>query len=169
MSDNTPKFRFKFNLFDTIVLILAIIVVGVLLWSHFGGASFAKKGMDVRYTIRINAAVKGTGALMAAGDELNDNIKNYKLGTVVSSRSEPSLRRLLDEINRKYVMSEMPGYEDIYIDVISGGSYSKDSYGKEKILLSDGYELRVGDAIYVRGPGYLGSGVVYAIERGDAA
>ena len=41
------------------------------------------------------------------------------------------------------------------------------TYGEEDILVGSGYELRVGEKIYVRGPGYLGSGEVYAIERGN--
>ena len=43
----------------------------------------------------------------------------------------------------------------------------RSTYGDEKIVLGSGYEVRVGEKIYVRGPGYLGSGEVYAIERGD--
>jgi len=34
-----------------------------------------------------------------------------------------------------------------------------------QLLINGSYALRVGDKIYVRGPGYIGSGDVIAIER----
>ena len=38
--------------------------------------------------------------------------------------------------------------------------------GAVNALVGGGYAVRAGEDIYVRGPGYLGSGEVYTVERG---
>ena len=74
----------------------------------------------------------------------------------------PATDSIIDEDAEAYVTAEIPGYEDVEIVVESTATY-----GEERVVLGSGYEVRVGEKIYVRGPGYLGSGEVYAIERGN--
>lgn len=81
---------------------------------------------------------------------------------MVSATVMPATDSIINEEAKAYVTAEIPGYEDIEIVVESSVTY-----GEENILVGSGYKLRVGEKIYVRGPGYLGSGEVYAIERGN--
>ena len=39
--------------------------------------------------------------------------------------------------------------------------------GEDSLLLGGGFKLRVGVTAYVRGSGYMGSGPVVSIERGE--
>ena len=89
-------------------------------------------------------------------------MKNFDLGRVVSSETKPAVRSILNEDEGCYVTAEIPGFEDIYI-VVESTSNVSDS----QVVLGSGFEVRVGEDIFVRGPGYLGSGKVYAIERGE--
>lgn len=164
MEQKETKFRLRLNLFDAIVILCALAVGAFLLWNRFkpyAASAGAGPAATIQFTVRLRRTLPGTGALINEGDLLVDVVKNFEVGTVVSSEVRPAVAAVLDENARTYVNAEIPGYEDIYIVMESGASISD-----ERILVGSGYELRVGEAIYLRGPGYLGSGEVYAIERG---
>lgn len=164
MEQNNPKFRLRLNLFDGIVLVLALAVGAFLLWSTLKPASTA--GADspaaatVRYTVRFQRWIEGTGCLVQEGDKLVDNIKNYELGSVVSAEVVPAMSQQLDHEGREYVQTLIPGYEDVLVTVESPCSVTQES-----ITLGGGYKLRVGGTAYIRGEGYMASGPIISIER----
>ena len=165
--EENKGFRLKLNLFDGIVILLALAVAAVLLYMNLkpaapAGDTSAPAAATTQYTIRLQKTLPGTGELIEAGDALVDVVKNFELGTVVSATVMPATDSMINEEAKAYVTAEIPGYEDIEIVVESSVTY-----GEENILVGSGYKLRVGEKIYVRGPGYLGSGEVYAIERGN--
>ncbi len=164
MEQKNDKLRLHLNVFDAIVILLVLAVGAFLLWNRLkpdAGSGQGARSDTIQYTVLLQRAQPGTGACVAQGDALEDAVKNYTIGTVVSAEVLPATKSIIDEDARAYVTADIPGYEDVRIVVESSASISD-----EKILVGSGYELRVGDSIYVRGPGYLGSGVVYAIERG---
>ena len=170
MEQNNGKFRLKLNLFDGIVLIAALAVGAFLLWNAFKPASAASSGTaspstsTVRYTIRFQRLMEGTGSLIQPGDALVDTIKNYNLGTVVSVEIVPVQSQVLDHDNREYVLADIAGYEDALVTVESTCTDSNDT-----LLLDGGYTLRVGGTAYIRGEGYMGSGPIISIEREEQA
>ena len=100
MEQKTPKFRLRPNLFDGIVLVLALAVGALLLWTALKPAPTvdqpAAETSTVRYVVRFQRWMEGTGALIEEGDKLVDNIKNYDLGRVVSAEVVPVEVLLLD-------------------------------------------------------------------------
>ena len=165
--EENKGFRLKLNLFDGIVILAALAVGAVLLYMNLkpaapAGDTSTPAAATTQYTIRLQKTLPGTGELIEAGDALVDVVKNFELGTVVSATEMPATDSIINEEAKAYVTAEIPGYEDIEIVVESSVTY-----GEENILVGSGYKLRVGEKIYVRGPGYLGSGEVYAIERGN--
>lgn len=168
MEENKGRFRLKLNLFDGIVIVVALAVAAVLLYMQLkpaavpAGDASTPAAATTQYTIRLQKTLPGTGDLIESGDALVDVVKNFELGTVVSATVMPATDSIINENAKAYVTAEIPGYEDI--DIVVEASVT---YGEEDILVGSGYELRVGEKIYVRGPGYLGSGEVYAIERGN--
>lgn len=169
MEQNTPKFRLRLNLFDAIVLVLALAVGAFLLWSALKPAAPAVTGAPpaasaVRYTVRFSRLMEGTSALIKEGDELVDTIRNYNLGRVVSVETMPARTQILDQVGRTYVLAEVPGYEDAMVTVESTWTE-----GEDAMLLDGGFKLRVGAMAYVRGEGYMGSGPIVSIERGGQA
>ena len=164
MEQNKKGFRLHLNLFDAIVILAALGVAGVLLWSQLKPAAptAAPAAQKVQYTIVLQKTVPGTGEQVQAGDRLVDTVKNYELGNVVSAETVPAQDFAIDTENGCYVLADVPGKEDVYITVESSAVISDDA-----VTVGSGYAVRVGDDIYVRGPGYLGSGRVYAIERGE--
>ena len=165
MEQNTPKFRLRLNLFDGIVLVLALAVGAFLLWSAMKPAAAPAEGetasaSTVRYTVRFQKWFEGASALIEPGDKLVDNIKNYELGTVVSSEVIPAQSLQLDHQSRQYVLADIPGYEDVLVTVEAPCTTSD-----EAITLGGGYALRVGSVAYIRGEGYMASGPIISIER----
>jgi hypothetical protein len=164
MEQNTPKFRLRLNLFDGIVLILVLAVGAFLLWTALKPetpvAGPSTTSSTVRYTVRFQKWIEGTGALVEPGDKLVDNIKNYELGSVVSSEVVPAQSLQLDHNSRSYVLTTIPGYEDVLVTVEAPCTISNES-----ITLGGGYALRVGSIAYIRGEGYMASGPITSIER----
>ena len=164
MEQNTPKFRLRLNLFDGIVLVLALAVGAFLLWSAMKPAAPAEgetvNTATVRYTVRFQKWIEGTSVLVESGDKLVDNIKNYELGTVVSAEAVPAQSLQLDHQSRQYVLADIPGYEDVLVTVEAPCTTSDES-----ILLGGGYALWVGSVAYIRGEGYMASGPIISIER----
>ena len=164
MEQNTQKFRLKLNLFDGIVLVLAVAVAAFLLWRAMKPA--VQVPMDpsvtstVRYTVRFQRWTPGTSALIQAGARIADNIKNYEIGQVVSAEAEPARIQVLDTQNRRYVWAEMDGFEDVLVTIEAPCTVSDAA-----ITVGGGYELRVGSTGYFRGEGYMGSGPIVAIEE----
>ena len=164
MEQHTQKFRLKLNLFDGIVLVLAVAVAAFLLWRAMKPA--VQVPMDpsvtstVRYTVRFQRWTPGTSALIQAGDRIADNIKNYEIGQVVSAEAEPARIQVLDTQNRRYVWAEMDGFEDVLVTIEAPCTVSDAA-----ITVGGGYELRVGSTGYFRGEGYMGSGPIVAIEE----
>lgn len=164
MEQNKHKFRLRLNLFDCIVILIAVAVAGFLLWSRLKPADTAAvpAAEKLRYTICLQKVIDGASEQMGAGDKLVDAVKKYDLGQVVSVEARPATKSIINEEQRCYVTADIPGYEDVFLVVESTAAI-----GEEKVLVGSGYELHVGEEIFVRGPGYLGSGVVYAMERGN--
>ncbi len=164
--DEKKNFRLRLNLFDGIVLVLALAVGAFLLWRALRPAQAAEAGASssastVRYTVRFSRWPEGTSSLVQVGDKLEDNIKNYKLGTVVKAEAAPCETLLLDHDAHAYVLAYTEGYEDVLVTVESQAVVA----GKA-VTVGGGYEVRVGAMAYIRGEGYMASGYIVAIERG---
>lgn len=164
MEQNTPKFRLKLNLFDGIVILLALVAGGLMLWTALKPQAPAPAGYtassDVRYTIRFRRWAPGSSGAVKAGDKIADNIKNYEVGQVVSVQAVPALAQVPDQNSRRWVWAELEGFEDVLVTVESPCVISDDA-----ITIGGGYQVRVGTVGYFRGEGYMGSGPIVAIEE----
>jgi len=164
MSQKPDKFRLRLNLFDSIVLILALAAGAFLLWNALkpDAAPEQAETSTIRYTVRLQRWAEGASVAVKEGARLTDSIRNYEMGRVVSVETEPAWEQVVDHVNRKYVRAVIPGYEDVLITVEAPGTVTK-----EAVTVGNGYVVRVGARAFVQGDGFLGSGYVYAIERED--
>lgn len=164
MEQNRPGFRLRLNLFDAIVILIALAAAAFLLWQRLRPAApdAAPAAAQIEYTIYLRQTLPGTGERVRPGDALVDAVKNIDLGEVSAVRTAPAVRSIINEAEECYTTAGIPGYEDIYITVRASGSVSE-----SQVLVGGGYAVRVNEAVFVRGPGYLGSGEIYSIERGE--
>ena len=161
------KFRFKLNLFDGIVLVLALCVGAFLGYTYLKPtpAPAEEAGVvttsTVRYTVKFQKMMEGTETLVEPGDQLIDNIKNYKLGTVVATEVLPCTTRVEDHVNKQVVRAEVDDHVDLLVTVES----DRATLGSDAVVLDGGYKLRVNTTAYIKGEGYMASGPIMFIER----
>lgn len=164
MEQNKPKFRLRLNLFDGIVLVLALAVAAFLLWRAMKPDAPIQADpaatSTVRYTVRFQRWIPGTSSLVRPGDQIADNIKNYEVGEVVSVQAVPALLRVVDGENRRWVWAEVEGCEDVLVTIEAPCTVSDAA-----ITVGGGYEIRVGAAGFFRGEGYMGSGLIVDLEE----
>ena len=158
------KFRLRLNLFDGIILVLALAVGAFLLWNamkpRIPDEVAPTSTSNVRYTVRLQRCIPGTSQLIQEGDQVADNIKNYVVGNVTAVEAVPCRRRVVDEENLRKIWVETDQYEDILLTLESPCQITDSA-----IVLDGGYELRVGSTAYLRGIGYMGTGPVVSIEE----
>ena len=164
MEQNTPKFRLRLNLFDGIVLVLALAVAALLLWTALKPDAPVQAdptvGSTVRYTVRFRRWAPGTSSLIQPGDQIADNIKNYEIGQVVSVEAVPARVQVLDHENRRIVWAELEGFEDVLVTIQAPCTVTD-----ENTTVGGGYNLRVGAPAYLKGEGYMGSGPIVSVEQ----
>ena len=168
MERKPEKFRLRLNLFDSIVLILALAVGAYLLWNALKPAPAVPddagpaEASTIRYTVILRRCVPGTSEAVALDSRLTDSIRNYDIGRVKAVQAIPTQELLVDQTNRRWVLSTVEDYEDLLLTVEAPGTVTDSA-----VTLSSGYIMRVGSAAYIQGDGFLGSGSIYAIERED--
>ena len=158
------KFQLKLNLFDTVILAVALCAAVILGYMVLKPASEQQEEgpvvNTVEYVVRFNKMIEGAGSLIQPGDELVDTIKNYHLGTVVGVEIIPCKVPVIDNENKKTVNAVVEGFEDVLVTIKGTGTM-----GESCFVLDGGYNLRVDAMTYVRGNGYMGSGPVVSIVR----
>lgn len=164
MEQNTPKFRLRLNLFDGIVLVLALAAAAFLLWRTMKPDTPIQADptatSTVRYTIRFQRCMPGTSELIQPGDQIADNIKNYEIGHVVSAQAAPALIQVADQDKGRWVWAEVEGMEDVLVTIEAPCTVSDAA-----VTVGGGYEVRAGSQGFFRGEGYMGSGPIVAIEE----
>ena len=163
MEQNTPKFRLRLNLFDGIVLAAALIAAAVLGWMILNPTPTQEDNVtkgSVQYTVRLSCVPEGFNLFVQVGDKVTDNIKNRPMGEIISMEVEPGHVSVNNMEARRQVLAEAEGYEDVLITIQA--SCGINPYGVT--VEEEDYPIRVGEMAYLRGDGYMGSGMVEAIE-----
>lgn len=165
MEQNNSKFRLRLNLFDGIVLVLALAVGAFLLWRAMKPdapvvPANPTAASNVQYTVRFQRCIPGTSELIQPGDQIADNIKNYEIGEVVSVQAVPALIQVADQESRRWVWAEVEGLEDVLVTIKAPCTIDKAA-----ITVGGGYEVRAGSQGFFRGEGYMGSGPIVAVEE----
>ncbi len=164
MEQKKEKIKFRLNLFDAVILLLALAVGGVFLWQSLdvNRNAVVAKNQELRYQIIIKEASDGTGESIPLGSELVDVVKNYNLGMIEAIEVLPTEKQVLDHLEKEYQTAHLEGFEDIIVDMVVSANNTESA-----IIVDGGLELRVGDLLYMRGAGYMAAGYVYSMERLD--
>ena len=162
------KCKLKFNLFDGIVILLALaIAAGVVFYARRKNAAPAEgeqtaraAQVTVRYTLEIEQAYEEAAELAKAGDELYERTKKQYMGKVDSVEILPSTVLVKDTVNGKFSYEEVPNRKNIKMQVTAQGTRTEES-----VTLDSGLEIRAGENFRVYGNGYYGTGYVTRMER----
>lgn len=163
MEQKKEKMKFHLNLFDAMVMIVALAVGAVILWQMLDqNSSTTLRTTQVQYAITIKEASGGTGDLIPVGSSLTDAVKNYDLGVILSKEVYPAEKQVLNHFEHEYQTAYLEGYEDIVVELLVDVTETS-----TELVIDGGYELRVGDLIYMRGAGYMAAGYITRIDRLD--
>ena len=152
--EKKSTFRLRLNLFDGIVLVLALAAAAFLLWRMAKPAPAegpVSSASTVRYTVRFQRWIEGSDHMVNPGDQL---------GQVVSKEVVPAVSQQLDNQGRRYVLATADGFEDVLVTVEAPCVRNDDGF-----VLGSNFALRVGAMAYIRGEGYMASGPIISIER----
>lgn len=161
MEQNKAKRRF--NLIDAAIVLLALLVLGViwLLRDRSTGASAAEYPMQI--TLELNWVRDGALELMQPGTKVYRSTDNTYLGTVAQVREEPYLvEEYSAALGRIVQYAPAEDAHRVYLTLDGSG------YLTAKDVIFAGASTKIGDAAYIKGLGFAGSGYVVGVDALDA-
>ena len=112
------------NIIDLLVVI-ALVVGGLVVWRVLwgGGASAVPTAnlRNVEYTILCSSVRDYTDGMIKVGDPVSTKSSGKSIGTVVSTRSNPTPGDIFNPVTGKVQPYDSSIYRDIYISVAAKG------------------------------------------------
>ena len=162
--EDKKTFRPRFNLFDAVIILLALAVVGaaVLLRDRSTGADTARGTVPVRYTVEMTRTPQDMVNQMHVGDDIYRSTDSAYMGKIVDVRSGPHLEReFLPEAGR-FVLYEVPESLDVYVTVEGQAHWD----GKD--IFVESVSPKICGEMFVKGKGFARLGYVCGIDPMDA-
>ncbi len=151
--------KFRVSLFDIIVIILVILLaLGLVYYKnhHRSTGTFITQV----YQIELNNMDENMEGKFQPGDKIVDKIKKQELGEVVSAEYVPYTQSVENLEEQTYVESEVPGKISAIVTI-----QAECHDDGTKISTVSGFDLAVGSAMSIVGPGYSGSGYLISMDR----
>lgn len=153
------KIRFNgMDLFIVIILVIAIAAGAYLMTSNKGTADGGKKNVDVNVLVELQAMEKGYEDAIKVGDIVMIGEKDKMKLTIENVEASPAKTIGYDVENGKAIMTELPGLNDIKIELSAIGVEEKDG------IKIDALPIKVGQNAIMFGKGWSGSGYVLEID-----
>ena len=154
------KFRLKdlFNLFDIVVLAVAVLLAAVLIFISRGTG---KEATTVVYTVEFTNMQNESASLIQPGDSLVDRVKKFDLGKVLSVEVGPTYTQRNDQMEggTREVPSQTLQTATVVIEAPATET-------EQDFLVSGGFLIKIGTSVSAKGPGYSCYGTVLKIEKG---
>ena len=159
-----PKFKFKINFFDVLIIVLALVAGFVVLRlsnADGGGATMLSTGtpVKVRYTVELSNLPEGIAELIKPGDSLSEAVEKRFIGNVVSVEIGPYMTTSKNSYTGDFILTSSPGRYTATVTV------ELDAVDTGSSIDASGFLLRANSTPSVLGPGYAGPGLITAIER----
>lgn len=151
--------RSFFNVFDIVVLIIIAALVVFLFLAREGLGNRASK-KNVTYVVEFAMVHENVTPHIQEGDVLVDKVKKFSVGTVEKVEVFPAESYISDLENGGQVKVEEPHYDRVLV-TISAEADVTDS----EVTVDNGFTVRVGLGVYLRGPGYECTGTVVEMNR----
>lgn len=157
-----------FNVFDLVLIGIALILGAILAVSYFRGAggdpgTQTPSGSSVKVTYVAEFIVEDEERdMFHVGDRVVDKIKHYNLGVVTKIDQAQTTRSVVDYERGEIISAPVPGSTTLTVVITADARVSDTS-----IEVDGGYELRIGTSINAIFPEINRAGTVIAIERGQ--
>ena len=118
---NNGKKKFKFNVFDVILLVIVAgcIIVGINMVSADIIPSITETGVEVKlsYTVTVNNISEEVADQLASGQTVYDIATGQELGTVSNVTKSPYVIKGIDQATGEQVLNEVPERVNVNITV----------------------------------------------------
>lgn len=158
--EDKKTFRPRFNLFDVVIILLALAVVGaaMLLRNRSTGTESARETVPVRYTVELTRAPQDMANQMHAGDDIYRSTDSAYLGKIVDVRSGPHYENEYLPETGRFVRYEVPESADIYVTV------EGQAFWNGKDITVEGVSPKICGEMFVKGKGFARLGFVCGID-----
>lgn len=158
------KRKMKFNIMDLLILLAIAAVAAVLLYvfvlsentpvDSLGGAQTTK----ITYVIEVTGVDDALSDNIAVGETLIDAAKKMNIGTIVAVESQPYVYLGKNITEGAMELTTVDGKSTIYVTVEADASLAGISYS------ISGYEIYVGEKVYLSLPNFTGSGYCISLK-----
>ncbi|MBO5179151.1 MAG: DUF4330 family protein [Clostridia bacterium] len=137
----------KLNLLDIIIILLLILCVAFAVFKFMPKKNVAngeEQSNSFSYTIRVEGISNTSADMIKVGDNIYDKVTNTQIGTITDLKIESALA-LIEDLDGKYIKSEMPGKIDVDITVETDGKVQNGEYianGLIRILVGQTKEVK---------------------------
>lgn len=159
--EDKKTFRPHFNIFDVVIILLAVAVVGAAMLLRnrsTGGETTARATVPIRYTVELSRAPKDMVNQIRVGDDIYRSTDSAYMGKIVDVRHTAHQENEYAISASGFVRYEVPESDDIYITVEGQG------YWTGKDLIVEGVSPKVCGEMYVKGKGFARLGFVVSID-----
>ncbi len=153
--------RSFFNVFDIVVLAIVVALAVFLFLAREGLGERASK-KNVIYVVEFTAVHENMVPLIQKGDVLVDKIKKFSAGTVEKVEVFPAENYISDLVNGGLVKVEEPHYNRVLVTLSAEADVTD-----MEVMVDNGFPIRVGLGVVLRGPGYEYSGFIIEMNRGE--
>lgn len=164
MERDKKKGRSLFNVFDIVLIVIAVALAAVIFLSRGSSSALTlePRSVTVHYTVEIRELDQDFRDVVAPGDAVMDRIKKYNIGTVESVSYGEAVRSVEDFEAGIKRLAPVPGCLRMDIAITAQATVSDSA-----ITVDGGYDVRVGAEANIATPGFSGTGVIIAVERVD--
>ena len=158
--EDKKTFRPRFNLFDVVIILLALAVVGaaLLLRDRSTGGETARVTVPIRYTVELTRAPRDMVNQICAGDDIYRSTDSAYMGKIVDVRYTSHFENeYLPEAGR-FVRYEVPESYDIYVTVEGQAHWD----GKD--IFVEGVSPKICGEMFIKGKGFARLGFVCGID-----
>lgn len=151
----------KFNFIDALIILVVVLAIAAGAYVILSGKlSIGKSGnaAKVQYQVEIKSKLADYADNINVGDEVLVGDKEKAAATVENVEVVPFKMISEDKVNGVVHYSEVPDLYDVLITLSSDGSQT------DTAIYADSTQIRVGEAITVRGKGYSGNGFIVGLE-----
>ena len=158
--EDKKTIRPHFNIFDVVIILLALAVVGgaMLLRDRTAGADTTRSTVPLRYTVEVKSAPKDMANQMRVGEDIYRSTDSAYLGRIVDVRRVPHQENEYLEEAGRFVPFEVPESEDIYVTI------EGQAYWTGKDLVVEEAAPKICGEMFVKGKGFARLGFVCAID-----